>query len=235
MNFKTLYALYFTLVVSVVFTIGATVISKDFRESFKESFDEGVNRGLAIDDTLGNKKHYGVWRGYMIPNNIKVNSNSIDTFGELSPNKALVTVSAKILDVSVRNYKILPQAFRYYCVLEVVFSLIVCGLLIYLLVLLYKLFRRMQKSLRARKVFSMEVVKVLRSLGIVLILIELLSIVFYYFHNKAAQIVLAPYGYEVDYFIEIEYITIIFGVALLLVSEFLKIGYKIQEEQSLTV
>ncbi|MEG2848805.1 MAG: DUF2975 domain-containing protein, partial [Bacteroidales bacterium] len=98
-----------------------------------------------------------------------------------------------------------------------------------------KLFRRIQKSLRAREVFSMGVVRVLRSLGIVLIALEIWSTVFYYFHCKAAQIVLTQYGYEVDHYIEIEYITIIFGIALLLVSEFLKIGYKIQEEQSLTV
>lgn len=228
MNFRILYTLYFTLVFAVLFTIGASIVSKDMREGFRDGYNDGYAQGVDPKES-----NYPIWRGYMIP--ISSTAESSGALGNLSKDSSLVRGEVKVLDILVKNNGGLPKVFHYYRIASYLLSLVVLVLVLYLLGLLYKLFIRMQKTLRERKVFSMGVVRVLRSLGIVLIVMEVIGSVFYYVQVKAAQIVLTPYGYDVNCSIDPEYIAIIFGIALLLVSEFLKIGYKIQEEQDLTV
>ncbi len=238
MNLKTLYILYFALVISVIFAIVATLLSK---ESF-ESFTDGFNSGYPYDSAEGKENlpgekssGYKIWYGTTFPNNVKESANSEIIYGEPASGEPQVKMTVKQMKASIINTDALPPEFRYFNIAMITGSLVVTVLVVYLFVLLYKLFRRMKKSLKAGMVFSMGVVKVLRRLGAVLIVLSFFSSLCYYFHNKAVQIAIEPYGYKVDYFIEVDYILIIFGIALLLVAEFLKIGYKIQEEQSLTV
>lgn len=233
MNLKTLYVLYFVLVISVIFTIGASVFNKESFESFADGYNSG--RDIGKDLEKGDKAGYVKWFGMDFPINVKKSVNSEIIYGEPAPGTAQVRLLLKQMKVSVINTETLPRQFHYFNIAMVTGSMLITVLVIYLLILLAKLFRRMQKSIKAGVAFSMGVVKVLKSLGVVLIAVSLLSTLCYYFHNKAVQIVIEPYGYQVDSYFDMDYTLIIFGVSLLLVSEFLKIGYKMQEEQSLTV
>lgn len=256
MNFRILYTLYFTLVFSILFTIGASIFSKDFTEGFKEGYAQGRTtsdvqgrwRGYMIPNdskrsanstitfngaaTTEGSRNANEENGSTV--NAQNNQNTNEENGQ-SVGKPHVTVSAQRLDVIVHNDVAMPAEFMDYRVVETIFSMLGLALLIYMLVLLYKLFRRMQKSLKAKEVFSIGVAKVIRSLGVVLILFEFTFTVFSYTDNHMAQMALSQYGYHIENILDIDYMTIIFGIALLLVAEFLKIGYKIQEEQSLTV
>ncbi|MEG0517625.1 MAG: DUF2975 domain-containing protein [Bacteroidales bacterium] len=259
MNFRILYTLYFALVFSILFTIGASIFSKDFAEGLKEGYMQG-HADLDMQSNFGRWRGYMIpndikhsanstitFNGAAVtesnhsikaestPNINAQNTHDVNMESGQSVVKPHVTVSAQRLDVIVHNEFAMPAKFHYYRVVETIFSMLGLVLVIYMLVLLYKLFRRMQKSLQAKEVFSMGVARVIRSLGFVLILFELTFAVFSYMDNHMAQMALSQYGYRIENSIDIDYMTIIFGIALLLVAEFLKIGYKIQEEQSLTV
>lgn len=233
MNLKTLYVLYFVLVISVVFTIGASVFNKESFESFADGYNSG--RDIGNDPEKGERPGYTKWYGMIFPIDVEKSVDSEITCGTLAPDTPQVLLSLRQMKASVINTEALPASFHYFNGAMVIGSLIVTVLMIYLLVLLVKLFLRMRKSIKAGMAFSMGVVKVLRSLGIVLIAVSFLSTLCYFFHNKAVQIVIAPYDYKVDSYLDMDYTLIIFGVSLLVMSEFLKIGYKMQEEQSLTV
>lgn len=230
MNLKKLYVLYFVLVISIVWAMLASVFSADAIESFKDGY-------RSAGDVVVNEdgKNYREWSGMVFSNDPKMGVEGTIICGTLSDTSAQIICTPEEMKVSIINTDKLPGAFHYYNTGLLITSILVSVSVIVMLVLLYKLLRRMKKALKAGMAFSMDVARVLRSLGIVLISMDLLASLTYYFHNQAVQTVIEPYGYQVQKIWDTDFISIIFGIALLLVAEFLKIGYKMQEEQSLTV
>lgn len=230
MNLKRLYTLYFVLIISIVWAMLASVFSVDAVESFKDGYRSA---GDAIVNE--NEKNYREWKGMVFSNDSKMGMEGTITCGTLSDSTSQIICIPEEMKVRIINTSKLPKAFHDYNLALLITSILVSVAMVVMLALLYKLLRRMKKALKAGMAFSMRVANVLKSLGITLISMDLLASLAYYFHNQAVQAVIEPYGYHVQKMWDTDFISIIFGIALLLVAEFLKIGYKMQEEQSLTV
>ena len=106
---------------------------------------------------------------------------------------------------------------------------------IIIVLFLYKLFARLKKAIRLEQIFYMPLIKALRILGLLLIVENILELLLIYANGKCAVELLALEGFEVDTILSLDVILGIFGISLLFIAQVFKVGYKIQEEQKLTI
>lgn len=120
-------------------------------------------------------------------------------------------------------------------VCSVLFSWGMVIVYIIIIVFLYKLFARLKKAIQLEQIFYIPLIKALRTLGLLLIIENILETLLIYVNGKCAVALLALEGIEVDTILSLDVILGIFGISLLFIAQVFKVGYKIQEEQKLTI
>ena len=103
---------------------------------------------------------------------------------------------------------------------------------IIIIMFLYKLFARLKKAIKLEQIFYMPLIKALRILGLLLIVENILELMLIWTNGRCAVELLALEGFKVD---TIPSFDLILGISLLFIAQVFKIGYKIQEEQKLTI
>lgn len=106
---------------------------------------------------------------------------------------------------------------------------------IIIIVFLYKLFARLKKAIQLEQIFYIPLIKTLRTLGLLLIVENIFESLLIYLNGKCAVSLLALEGFEVNTMLSLDVILGIFGISLLFIAQVFKVGYKIQEEQKLTI
>lgn len=109
--------------------------------------------------------------------------------------------------------------------------------IVYIIIIafLYKLFARLKRAIQLVQIFYIPLIKALRTLGLLLIIENILEALLIYVNGKCAVALLALEGIEVDTILSLDVILGIFGISLLFIAQVFKVGYKIQEEQKLTI
>ena len=221
---RKLYIYYFGLIVIIVFSIINNVLSGSFREGFNEGWD-------AADKGATEKELYWIGSHIKIEEKDEVGISIKDT---ISNGGVTIITNENVANIYLKDLELFKRIKPYEITLTVI-SFILTLLLIPLFYLLIRLFVNINKSLKRGEAFSIKVAKNLQVLGILLILLSLTASLVYYLQNKAASILLDGSQFEITKFIEVDYIYIIFGISLMFVAEYIKLGYKLQEEQSLTI
>lgn len=106
---------------------------------------------------------------------------------------------------------------------------------IIIILFLYKLFIRLKRAIQMEQIFYKPLIKALRVIGLLLIIENILELMLIYLNDKCAVELLALEGFKVDTIPSFDLILGIFGISLLFIAQVFKIGYKIQEEQKLTI
>lgn len=220
---KKLYTFYFILLALIIVSILHSVLGSDFRKGFKE----GWNDGLESDNDELNGIY---WRGtylYDLETNIVI----VDTLKEPA---AIVKSKKLVTKIYLKDYELYKQIKVY----NIICNLLVLPLLIiiiWMLFLFVNLFRTIKTALKNGDAFSLEISCNLNKLGIVIILFFIVANLISFLQNKCAFIMFQNSSMNITINYDIEYIYLIFGVALMFVAEYIKIGYKLQEEQNLTI
>ena len=81
----------------------------------------------------------------------------------------------------------------------------------------------------------MPLIKALRILGLLLIVENILELMLIWTNGRCAIEMLAIDGFECETILSLDVILGIFGISLLFIAQVFKVGYKIQEEQKLTI
>ena len=106
---------------------------------------------------------------------------------------------------------------------------------IIIIMFLYKLFARLKRAIQLEQIFYMPLIKALRILGLLLIVENILELMLIWTNGRCAIEMLAIDGFECETILSLDVILGIFGISLLFIAQVFKVGYKIQEEQKLTI
>lgn len=249
MNAKKLYLLYSFLVIFTLALAAVKIIQ----------FADGVNEGIKLVDEstdLDQPSLVKVPAVFCIGNisNVKIkqqpgsvcNDNArLEHDGGGEPIKYfykdnseaenLVTVVPNGFDVQVSNILECNNSILIYFISTVLLSWGMVIVYIIIIMFLYKLFARLKKAIKLEQIFYMPLIKALRILGLLLIVENILELMLIWTNGRCAVELLALEGFKVDTIPSFDLILGIFGISLLFIAQVFKIGYKIQEEQKLTI
>lgn len=246
MNAKKLYLLYYFLVIFTLALAAVKIIQ----------FTDGVNEGIKLvgeSTDLDQPSLVKVPAVFCIGNisNVKIkqqpgsvcNDNArLEHDGGGEPIKYfykdnseaenLVTVVPNGFDVQVSNILECNNSILIYFISTVLLSWGMVIVYIIIIMFLYKLFARLKKAIKLEQIFYMPLIKALRILGLLLIVENILELMLIWTNGRCAVELLALEGFKVD---TIPSFDLILGISLLFIAQVFKIGYKIQEEQKLTI
>lgn len=147
----------------------------------------------------------------------------------------LVTVVPNGFDVQVSNILECNNSILIYFISTVLLSWGMVIVYIIIIMFLYKLFARLKKAIQLEQIFYMPLIKALRILGLLLIVENILELMLIWTNGRCAIEMLAIDGFECETILSLDVILGIFGISLLFIAQVFKVGYKIQEEQKLTI
>lgn len=91
------------------------------------------------------------------------------------------------------------------------------------------------RNLKLGKVFPSKNIKLIRWIGILLIIMSLMADVGTYMERKMALDFLVGTGWEPEVKLSIHFTRILFGLVIVFLAEIFYVGYEMQEEQELTI
>lgn len=138
-------------------------------------------------------------------------------------------------NVQVSNIFECDNSVLMYFVSSVLFSWSMVIVYVIIIVFLYKLFARLKKAIQLEQIFYIPLIKALRILGLLLIVENILELMLIWANGRCAVELLALEGFEFETILSLDVILGIFGISLLFIAQVFKVGYKIQEEQKLTI
>lgn len=237
MNFKVLYGLYFSIVTIMLFAIGVTLVKvcSGFMAGFRLGYENVV--AVSTTDSLSSLAETRplplLWAGAGI--HVKSKEDELGTVLSEDPNIEKISITPSVCMVVLNGKVENGPKIMLLSLMQTLLAFCVLGVSVAMLVFLIKLFIRLRIALNAKEIFNMRVVNTMRVLGILLLVQVFVGMLFSYLQGTIAGLVLSRYDIEILRFEDVDYPQIIFGLAIIMISEVFKIGYKIQEEQNLTV
>lgn len=233
MNYRHLYFFYIAFLVIFILSVTSVFTSRDFSSGFRAGRTDA-------EETI--KKSAEIVRGYMVP--IEGVESSFPILHN-SDSSLIVSGQHNNIDVKISSYpsasndNILTESeqsrFDTLSLWSSISMLLFFFLIIAQLVLLILLLISLHRSLKQKDIFSSKIYTKMRNIGAIMISGSLMASLSEYLNNKAVAIYLLKSDIIPVVRFEPDYTTLIFGIALLFISEVFKLGYKIQEEQNLTI
>ena len=113
---------------------------------------------------------------------------------------------------------------------------VLCGLLLLVIVTLTVIVLvSFYRNLKRGKVFPSKNIKLIRWIGILMIVMSLMADVSTFIERKMALDFLVGTGWEPEVKLSIHFTRILFGLVVVFLAEIFYIGYEMQEEQELTI
>ncbi len=231
MNARKLYLLYSFL---VIFTLALAAVKIT---QFVNGVTEGVQ--LVSENSYNNRSALAIPAEFFIGNISEVRMagqpDSTCSLTSKLQHEGKIKVTPNVLTVVVAN------ALEYN---GSIFALFICSILLswgmiivytIIILFLYKLFIRLRKAIQLEQIFYIPLIKALRVLGLLLVIENILELMLVYTNGKCAVDLLALEGLEVHTVPSLDVILGIFGISLLFIAQVFKVGYKMQEEQKLTI
>lgn len=231
MNAKKLYLLYFFL---VIFTLALAAVKTI---QFVNGLTEGAH--LVSENASGNRSALAIPAEFFVGNirdvRIVGQQDSTCNITATLQHEGNIKVIPNDLTVVVANALAYEGSIFVYFICCILLSWGMIIVYIIIILFLYKLFIRLKKAIQLEQVFYIPLIKALRYLGLLLIVENILELLLIYANGRCTVELLALEGFEVHTVPSLDIILGIFGISLLFIAQVFKVGYKMQEEQKLTI
>ena len=220
---QVLYYIFFAFVVLSVCFAFVSVLSfghqeKNIAEQLKEKVVKNEYSFYIASFLKKEKKHSQFDIPiYSAPDSSVVVSGRVNTFDILVQGKGLKLGKSK------------------YLITGVIFAGITILGLLAILILLGMLFYSLRKSIKNGRIFSKKDIKYIRIVACLLIGISIVSSLSLFFEHLEIAYFLSGTEWAPIVEIPMPFFEIIFGIVILFISEFFTVGYRLQEDQELTI
>ena len=220
---QILYYIFFAFVVlSVCFAFASVLSSNHQEKNIAEQLKEKVS-----------KTEYSFYIASFLKKEKKNSQFDIPIYS--SPDENLV-VSGRVntFDVLVQGSELDLGKSKYLITGFILAVITILGLLA-ILVLLGILFYSLRKSIKNGRIFSKKDIKYIRVIACFLIGISIVSSLSLFFEHLEIAHFLSGTEWAPIVEIPIPFFEITFGIVILFISEFFTVGYRLQEDQELTI
>lgn len=213
-------ALYVVFFVVIAASIIMGFASPAFRESFQTGWSDASRVGAG--DTVS------------IVYDLPVVSESMDFSIPLHVGHGGVGISGRpsMMDVEVTSE---PGAKVEGLGVTTLFFLLSALMYLAVFVIIFMILTSLRSSVKQGSIMSREVIPLTRSIGILLICASLLWSFSNYLERRAVAPYFAGSGFDLSASFSIDAIQIITGVLIFFIAEIFSIGYRLSEEQKLTI
>lgn len=228
------------LVIYITFFI---VLVMSFVHEGLPDFTKGYSDGVEVSNDITEKWMSGTPRLFYLLQNIPIANAPTTEIPETDSTTAR-TVKARITNLTLtveenapEDMSMLGVGFYSYGGSPWVYSMILLLALFYLaiIVLMIMIIHSLRRSIREERTLDRRNVWLLRAIGMLTILNELLGSTAEWMMSNRAAGLLSQSGYTVDTGFHVSYSIIIMGILILFAAEVFAIGQNLSEEQKLTI
>lgn len=225
------------LVIYITFFI---VVLAGIAHGFLPNFSKGYSAGAEMGNDIVKSWNSGAPRKIYMLNDLSVSNipgPEIAAKGDVSSIKADIRTLSLIVEQSAPDASVLGIAFSSLGGSPWIYAISVLGMFAFIaiIVLMFLIVHSLRRSIREERTLDKRNVWLLRVIGGLTILTELLQDVVNWRMAHRAATLLADSQYIVDTGFRISYSTIIMGILILFAAEVFAIGQNLSEEQKLTI
>lgn len=226
------------LVIYITFFI---VLVASIAHGFLPNFTRGFSEGTQMGNDILKNWNSGTPRMIYMLESIPVRDQDPVTVASDSKQAHSVTARVDRLNLTVERdapgISVMGLAFSSIGGSPWLYATVMLGLLFFLaiIVLMFLIIHSLRRSIREERALDSRNVWLLRTIGLLTILTELLQDIVNWRMARQAADLLAGSPYNVDTGFQVSYPTIIMGILILFAAEVFAIGQNLSEEQKLTI
>lgn len=226
------------LVIYITFFI---VIVASFAHGLLPGFSRGFSEGSELGKDIVKSWESGTPRLIYMLGDIPVHERDAVVIGNTGASdlkvKARVSNLTLTVEQSAPDASVMGLAFSSVGGRPWMYALVMLGLFFFIaiIVLMFLIIHSLRRSIREERTLDKRNVWLLRTIGLLTILMELFQDIVNWCMARRAAELLTDSPYMVDTGFHVSYTTIIMGILILFAAEVFAIGQNLSEEQKLTI